>query len=291
MPAGLRTVSSSTTGSLLNTYAGFGPGEAGSSCSGNVNVGLAVVAPLSVTAGPETCVQEYDSAVVDRDPSRATARPRCTVWSTPASAAGAVRLITSIVTVVGTAGPPGPVTVSVNAYVPISVGVKPAEAVSAPVRVTDGPETCCHAYESISPVDAVLSSVTCAPSTAGVPAVAAATGAAGRKNAPDPVGTVVAEPPADEVTVIEAGGAATPVNGEFDSGPKPGTVSAGGFTALLSLELASTVSVCASESYRSLLNRTMSVSALVLCVTGRSLELITSMLCPGVIGLVIGNRP
>lgn len=173
-------MSSSTTGLLSNTNAAFGPGVAGSACAGEVNVGRAEVAPVSVTAGPDNCRHEYVSAVTDREPSRATVRPRTTVWSTPASAVGRRTLIASTVTVVGMPWPPGPATASVNAYAPTSVGTNVAVAVSAPVSVTAGPDVWVHAYESISPVEPVPSRRTVWPRMTGVWTVAAATGAAGR---------------------------------------------------------------------------------------------------------------
>jgi hypothetical protein len=95
-------------------YAGFGPGEAGRVSSGSVKVGLAVPAPVSVTAGPETCRQARVFAPRDAEPSRVTVRPRRTVWSGPAAACVAVAAPTTVVAVAGLETPPGPVATSWN---------------------------------------------------------------------------------------------------------------------------------------------------------------------------------
>ena len=62
---------------------------------GAVNVGVAVVESVSVTAGPLVCTQEYDkefpsSGSLERVPSSVTISPSVTVWGSPASAVGAV---------------------------------------------------------------------------------------------------------------------------------------------------------------------------------------------------------
>ncbi len=70
--------------------------------AGAVNVGLAAVGDDSVTAVPETCVHEYDSASPSASvlalASSVTPAPACTPWSGPAFAVGAV-FVALIVTV------------------------------------------------------------------------------------------------------------------------------------------------------------------------------------------------
>jgi hypothetical protein len=92
------------------------------------------------------------------------------------------------------------------------------------------------------------------------------------------------------VTVTAAGGAVMPVNGEPVIGPRPDTVSVGGVLSP-SLEVASTVSVRASASYRAFVIWTTSTRPLVLWVTGRSLLLTTSMVAFAGTDPVIGKRP
>src|SRR3954452_18699709 len=53
---------------------------------GNVNVGLAVFAPVIVTGAPAVCLHENVLAAVDPDPSSVTAAPCAAVWSGPAFA-------------------------------------------------------------------------------------------------------------------------------------------------------------------------------------------------------------
>ena len=117
---------------------------------GAKKLGVAVVAPVSVTVGlPPVWLQRYliasPGGPLDSVPSRFTKSPSFTVWSGPASGAGPNSTVTFTISV---ALAPPAVTVSSNDSVVsvVTIGaVKLGLAVVAPVRDTVSPATCLQA--------------------------------------------------------------------------------------------------------------------------------------------------
>src|SRR5262245_39467373 len=120
---------------------------------GAVNDGVAVSAPVRVTAGPDVCTQANDAMVpsgsVEPFPFRFTVAPESTVWSTPAFAVGGIfaGALTLIVTEsAALAAPSLSVTVRLNVRVagPVAA-VNHGVDVFAPFSATVGPYVCAQA--------------------------------------------------------------------------------------------------------------------------------------------------
>src|SRR3954452_20727300 len=113
---------------------------------GLVNVGLAVFAPVRVTAVPPVCFQAYVVASVERPASRLTATFWLTVWSAPAFATGRVAADRTWTVTVLDCGAPEPVTVSTKVSVASPFGTAGAVNVGwmavLLLSVTAGPPVC-----------------------------------------------------------------------------------------------------------------------------------------------------
>src|SRR5262245_10351893 len=139
----------------------------------------------------------------------------------------------------------------------------------APSRVTDGPDVCDQRYSVMGPTEPEPLRVICWPTTPSTGAVTPATGTSAPSVLPELTAGTVVDPPRLDVTVTVDGGARTPAKAVPLSAPKPCTVRTAE-PSRRSLDVASTVSVCASASYAAAVTLTRSMSGRVFFVAGLS---------------------